>query len=468
MHAESGNKKRRSPLILRALSAYIEQEKLLFETSRPLLAVSGGRDSIALLSLFLHLNKWSIAVAHFNFLIRGEEAERDQRLVEQICKNEKLVLHIQRTEAKKWSKDHKCSLEEGCRVLRYDYFNALCEKYGYTEIVTAHHAEDQAETLLFHITRGCGIEGLRAMRPRNGNLVRPLLSFNREEIETWLSENKIAYVDDSSNRSDDFARNYIRHNVLPHLVEVNPKAVRHIYALSRYADQVYETLRDESETLFGLIKKKHPFVFDAQLPLIQAHKALALFWLRERLQYLQFSDTSIDTLQTLLAKGQTGKKVLAAHWVAYLERGKIVIAPRCNLPPSRIYADAYSNDENFIFNQEIIKQQLSQAELKCYVNRGKGTALFDFEKLHFPLTYRVWQKGDYIHPLGMPCGRKKVSDLLTDAHYPTHLRQQVRILVDAEGAILWIPHLRQSSVAALSLSTRRVLVVNYFPAENSF
>lgn len=460
--------KRQSPLLLRALNAYIEQEKLLLSTSRPLLAVSGGRDSMALLSLFLHLNKWPIAVAHFNFQLRGEESERDQRHVEQICKSANLPLHVQRTDAKKWSKEHKCSLEEGCRVLRYDYFNALCEKYGYTEVVTAHHAEDQAETLLFHLSRGCGLEGLRAMCPRNGKIVRPLLSLNRAELESWLSENQIAYVEDSSNASDDFARNYIRHNVLPSLVAVNSQTVRHIYALTRYADQVYETLRNESEALLGDIERSISFVFDATDPLIREHKGLASFWLRERLLYLNFSNHSVDTLQTLLSGGQTGKKVLAAHWVAYLERGKIVIAPRCNLPPSRIYADAYSSDENFIFNQEIIKQQLSQAELKCYVNRGKGTALFDFEKLHFPLTYRVWQKGDYIHPLGMPCGRKKVSDLLTDAHYPTHLRQQVRILVDAEGAILWIPHLRQSSVAALSLSTRRVLVVNYFPAENSF
>ena len=180
--------KRRSPYILRALSAYIEQEKLLSATSRPLLAVSGGRDSMALLSLFLHLYKWPISVAHFNFMLRGEESQRDQRHVEQICKSANLPLHIQCADAKKWSKEHKCSLEEGCRALRYEYFNALCDKYGYTEIVTAHHAEDQAETLLFHLSRGCGVEGLRGMRPRNGKIVRPLLSFNREELERLCAQ----------------------------------------------------------------------------------------------------------------------------------------------------------------------------------------------------------------------------------------------------------------------------------------
>lgn len=460
--------KRRSPYILRALSAYIEQEKLLSATSRPLLAVSGGRDSMALLSLFLHLYKWPISVAHFNFLLRGEESQRDQRHVEQICKSANLPLHIQCADAKKWSKEHKCSLEEGCRALRYEYFNALCDKYGYTEIVTAHHAEDQAETLLFHLSRGCGVEGLRGMRPRNGKIVRPLLSFNREELESWLSENQIAYVDDSSNASDDYARNYIRHNVLPDLVTVNQQAVRHIYALSRYADQVYETLRTESGTLFGSIERPIPFVFDISASKIREHYGLALFWFRERLQYLNFSNHSVDTLQTLLSRGQTGKKVLAPNWEAYLERGKIVIVPRCNLPVARIYPDSETSDANFIFKQEVIKQQLSLTELKSYANRGKSTALFDFEQVRFPLTYRVWEKGDFIYPLGMPNGRKKVSDVLTDAHYPTQLRQQVCVLVDATGSILWIPPLRQSSVAALSPSTRQILVVEYHRSENSF
>lgn len=460
--------KRRSPYILRALSAYIEQEKLLSATSRPLLAVSGGRDSMALLSLFLHLYKWPISVAHFNFMLRGEESQRDQRHVEQICKSANLPLHIQCADAKKWSKEHKCSLEEGCRALRYEYFNALCDKYGYTEIVTAHHAEDQAETLLFHLSRGCGVEGLRGMRPRNGKIVRPLLSFNREELERWLSENQIAYVDDSSNASDDYARNYIRHNVLPSLVAVNSQTVRHLYALTRYADQVYETLRNESEALLGDIERSISFVFDATDPLIREHKGLASFWLRERLLYLNFSNHSVDTLQTLLSGGQTGKKVLAPNWEAYLERGKLVIVPRRNLPAARIYPDHQSSDANFIFRQEHIEQQLSLTELKSYANRGKSTALFDFEQIRFPLCYRVWEHGDFIYPLGMPNGRKKVSDVLTDAHYPTQLRKQVCVLVDTTGAILWIPSLRQSSVAALSPSTRQVLVVEYHRSENSF
>lgn len=445
---------------LRRIATYIAQEQLLSDTSRPLLAISGGRDSMALLSIFLHLNRWSIAVAHFNFKLRGEESERDERHVAQICQTASLPLHIQREETKTWCALHKYSLEEGCRKLRYDFFNTLCETHGYTEIVTAHHAEDQAETILFHISRGCGLEGLRGMRPRNGKIIRPLLATTRRELETWLNQNSIRYVDDSSNETNDYTRNYIRHNVLPTFTKVNKQTIPHLYALGRHADEAYETLRTEAETLWGGIESATNTPFDTRSPMVQAHSGLARFWLRERLQYLQFSESAIDTLFHLLTKGQTGKRVLAKEWEAYIERGTLVIVPRETLPQTLYYPNPEAGDNTLQFRQELIKQALSNNELKQYANRGKNTALFDFNQVKFPLCYRPWNAGDFIQPLGMPRGqKKKVSDLLTDAHYPTHLRRQVCVLVDAHEEILWIPSIRQGAQAALLPTTQHVLVI---------
>ncbi len=442
------------------LAAYISQERLLSATSRPLLAVSGGRDSMALLSLFLHLNKWPIAVAHFNFQLRGEESERDENYVTQICKRAALPLYVEREDAKAWCEAHKCSLEVGCRKLRYDFFERICEIHGYTEIVTAHHAEDQAETLLFHLSRGCGLKGLVGMRPRNGKIVRPLLALPRYALESWLSEQKLGYVEDSSNVTDDYTRNFIRHNVLPALAKVNKQTVRHLCSLSNHAQEAYETLRTEAEAIWGKIETPTNVLFDAHSPQVEAHRGLANFWLRERLLYLQFNENNVDTLLKLLADGQTGKKVLTDTWEAYIDRGKLVIVPRSTILPSIFYPDPSASDAYLRYTQEVIKQEFTQIELKKYANRGKAVALFDLDLINFPLVYRPWRAGDTMQPLGMPVvQKKKISDLLTDAHYPTHLRREARILVDAHEQILWLPRIRQSSYAALSPTTRRVLVV---------
>ena len=446
--------------LLRQISTFIAQETLLSPASRPLLAVSGGRDSMALTSIFLRLNRWPLAIAHFNFQLRGEESERDHRYVEQFCRKAKITLHVRREDAETWCRIHKRSLEDGCRELRYDFFKSLCDQYGYTEIVTAHHADDQAETLLFHLSRGCGLEGIRGMRPRNGKVIRPLLPFPRRVLEAWLSTNAIEYVDDSSNETDDYTRNYIRHKVLPALSAVNRQTVQHLYALSRYADEAYVTLRTEAEAIWGEIESTQNSTFDPQSTAVVEHKRLATFWLRERLQYLQFSTSAIDTVFYLLTNGQTGKRLLAKNWEVFIERGKLNLVARTSIPDTLYYLDKESSDAHLRFSETIISESLNTIELKQYANKGKSIALFDADLINFPLCYRVWQAGDVMRPLGMPNGqKKKVSDILTDAHYPTSLRRSVRILVDSCGRILWIPSVRQSAEAALSSTTHHVLEI---------
>ncbi len=447
----------------RRVRAFIDREGLLSDASYPLLTVSGGRDSMMLLALFHKLGIWEFGVAHFNFQLRGEESLRDMEHVRIACQVRGISLHLQTVDTYKWCEEHKCSIQVGCRVLRYDFFEALSSTYGYTEIVTAHHAEDQAETVLFNLVRGGGLEGVRGMRPRNGKLIRPLLILRRSEIEAWLVENGVQYVEDSTNASDKYTRNAIRHHVIPPLETVNKQAVVHINTFANFAAEAYRSLQTEAEQLWGVIAITSPFVWDYAAENVRAHPGLATFWLRERLQFLHFSEEDIEIALYAFPSAQTGKKITTGEWDAVYDRGKLEVYRVKSVPPQEVYMSSETSNaqQSISFAEEVFHEALAWENRREFLQRGENCAVLDCEKVYFPLILRTWQAGDVFTPLGMLGKKKKVSDFLTDIHYPTHLRQRVQVLEDAQRRILWVVGLRLAEVAAVSKTTREIFVLTY-------
>ncbi len=451
----------RATEIIQRVLAFIREQELFTPTSRPLLAVSGGRDSMMLLALFHELNLWNFGVAHYNFQLRGAESERDMQYVQQICAQWQIPLHIATTDTKKWCRAHRISTQEGCRMLRYDFFRSLLESEHYTDIVTAHHAEDQVETILFRMLRGGGLKGLRGMLPRNGNLVRPLLFLPRKDIEFYLKERNIAYVDDSSNASDKYTRNFLRHNVLPLLREVNPQAIAHMSAIAQRAGEAYQTLYEESQKLYGDIEQLTPFRWQYDAPQVREHPSLARFWLREKLQRFQFTEDAIHFIINQFPKVQVGRYIASCNWIAFAEREELVVQKQESPKAVEEIPTPFSSTRHLQIVAETINKALTPSECKTFANRGSHIAVLDQEKVLFPLRLRAWKARDSFSPIGMKGKRKKVSDFLTDCHYPTALRRRVQVLVDTNDQILWIPTLRIAELAAISPTTRNVWVVNY-------
>ena len=184
-----------------------------------LLAVSGGIDSMVLLDLFYKL-RFDICVVHCNFQLRGKESKGDEMLVREICQDSYIPYFIESFDTTEFAKINKLSIQLAARKLRYDWFQEIIS-LGFDYVLTAHHLDDNVETFLINFTRGTGLEGLTGIPAQNGNIIRPLLPFSREEIENYALENKIQWREDSSNASDKYFRNKLRHNIVPTLKELN-------------------------------------------------------------------------------------------------------------------------------------------------------------------------------------------------------------------------------------------------------
>ena len=216
----------------------ILNNNLIKEGDRVGVALSGGSDSMALFCCLLNLKeklKIELVAIHVNHNLRGAEAKRDERFVVDFCKKNKIKCVVKSVNVLKSAKEQKHTIEQSARVLRYKAFSEVMEECNLDSVALAHHKNDQAETILMHIGRGCGINGLIGMRKKQENYIRPLLDIEKEEIEKYISDCHISFVEDSTNKSDEYKRNYVRHNLLKSFEEAYDGAVGNLVKLSNMA-----------------------------------------------------------------------------------------------------------------------------------------------------------------------------------------------------------------------------------------
>ncbi|KAA6337326.1 tRNA(Ile)-lysidine synthase, partial [termite gut metagenome] len=215
------------------VAQYIKQEELLLPAGKALVALSGGADSVALLRILLSLG-YDCEATHCNFCLRGEESDRDEAFVRELCRELHIPLHVTSFETSQYAKEKHVSIEMAARELRYNWFAEIKETSGASAIAVAHHKDDNAETLLLNLIRGTGINGLCGIRPKNGDIVRPLLCLSRDEITDYLRHIKQEYVTDSTNLQDEYTRNKIRRHILPLMREINPSIADSLVATGKY------------------------------------------------------------------------------------------------------------------------------------------------------------------------------------------------------------------------------------------
>ena len=411
-----------------------DNERLFPINARIIVALSGGADSVALLRI-LHTLGYDCEAAHCNFHLRGTESDRDEMFVRKLCKTMRTPLHTIDFATEQYAIEKKISIEMAARELRYQWFAEIKEKTKADVIAVAHHQDDSVETVLLNLIRGTGINGLLGIRPKNGDIVRPLLCISRKEITDYLQNAGQEYMTDSTNLQDEYTRNKIRLNLLPLMQEINPLVKEHIIDTSNYLNDVNRIYNK------GIEEGKQRVIEKGNIrivPLLKEPSPEALLF--EILYPLGFNAAQTKNILTML-EGQTGKQFISKDgWRVVKNRELLLI-------------DKKEKQENPPFC--LIKEEKEYTK-DFIIPREKHIACFDTDKLIGEINLRKWQTGDIFIPFGMK-GKKKVSDYLTDRKFSIIQKENQWVLCCGDK-IIWIVGERTDNRFRIDEKTKKVTV----------
>lgn len=432
--------------MLEKLNDHIFNNLPFLNGKKILLAVSGGIDSMVLVDLFSKLD-FKLGIAHCNFQLREEESNRDEEFVKTQSKKYTIKGHYKSFGTKNYSEEKKISIQQAARELRYNWFNELLEKEGYDYLLTAHHLDDSLETFLINFTRGTGIEGLTGIPEVNGNVIRPLLIFSRDEIENYAKENKIEWCEDSSNASDKYFRNKIRHHVIPILKELNPSLLESFENTIKNISGTNTLVKDALNTNFKVIatQKNSETYFDVEkLIQLENNKSYLYEWLKP----FGFSDW--QSIYELI-HSQSGKQIFSENYRLLKDRNQLILSE----------IGINNNHESFSINEKensIVKPINLSICNQSYISEPTKSCIFvNKEKLKFPLKIRKWQEGDYFYPSGMQ-GKKKVSKYFKDEKFSLIDKENTWLLC-SNNEVIWIINHRADQRFLANNNTQQILKI---------
>ena len=425
---------------------HIEQNFAQLKDKKLLLAVSGGVDSMVLLDLFYKL-RFDICIVHCNFQLRGKESDADEMLVRETCQDSYIPYFIESFDTLEFAKENKLSIQLAARKLRYDWFQEIIS-LGFDYVLTAHHLDDNVETFLINFTRGTGLEGLTGIPAQNGNIIRPLLPFSREEIENYALENKIQWREDSSNASDKYFRNKLRHNIVPTLKELNTGFLDSFQNTLHHLHQAESLVNDASKLVYEKVvevKENQLEIHLKSLLEFQNYKAYLYQWLKE------YGFSAWNDIYDLV-EAQSGKQVFSESHVLLKDREKLILSERKEVNKSEVF---------------IIESIESKVNIPLKLRFCKAVNIFetvsncifvDESKIKFPLTIRKWQEGDYFYPSGMN-GKKKLSKYFKDEKYSL-LDKKNQWLLCSEDQIIWVIGKRADNRFIASETTQQIIKID--------
>lgn len=445
-----------------SVGKYIEDNHLLKNGEKVLVGVSGGADSVALLRVLLALGYECVAV-HCNFHLRGVESDRDQLFVERLCEENGVRLIIRQYDTKGYASSHKCSIEMAARDLRYGDFETIRHEENCETVAVAHHRDDSVETVLLNLMRGTGIRGLLGMKPRNGNVIRPLLCQNRESIERWLSELNQTFVTDSTNLECDFTRNKIRLQLLPLMREVNPSADVAIDSTAGRLREVFCVYADvmEKEISQCRISDENGVSHISIAKLRSSVSPQSVLF--EILSPYGFTESQIhDVMESL--EESSGRQFLTSSAILLKDREELLLKPCCNCEcekrqDCRIEIPFKDGSIQKMPDGRSMKLELLDAATTEIV-KDCSVAMLDAAKLSGSLILRHWHEGDSFVPFGMK-GRKLVSDYMTDAKMNLFQKQNQMLLCN-ENDIVWVVGRRTDDRYRVTEKSAKILKITIF------
>ena len=460
-----------------------------------IVALSGGADSVSLLFVLKHLERElgiSVEAAHCNFHLRGAESVRDEEFCKQLCERLSVPLHLIHFDTQAYADLHRVSIEMAARDLRYGYFENLRRDIEAQDICVAHHRDDSVETVLLNLVRGTGLRGLRGIQPRNGNIIRPLLSLSREDIVQYLDALGESYVTDSTNLHNDVKRNKIRLDVMPLLRELNPSVSQSIFesslrvgeALKVFDEAMKQSIADVTTPPRGCTCPKctnQPVRKCTNQPLLvqqsllhqqrctlQANHPLTIsidrlkqqpspeYTLHEILSPRGFTSAQIDQIYGSLDTCSAGKIIASdSHELAF-DRGSLLVLPRTNVVDA-VRSMRIPETGMYVFSDSLkIKVAAEDCGDDYVPSRAADCVCLDASNIKFPLTLRHIEQGDRFVPFGMN-GMKLVSDYLTDRKKTVFEKRAQLVVTDAQQRIVWLVGERTDNRFRITPHTQQAL-----------
>ena len=414
-----------------------------------LVGLSGGADSVALLSILVELG-YRCEACHCNFGLRGEESLRDRCFAADTA--ERLGVPFRETafDTLAYAAENKLSVEMACRELRYAWFEQQRREAGAAYVAVAHHRDDSVETLLLNLIRGTGLTGLTGIQPVNGTVIRPLLSLSRADIESYLADRRLGFVIDSTNRETLYTRNKIRLQLLPLLREINPSVSDTLARMSTQLREVEEIYREAVARYRRQLLRREDDGLHIDLAALRG-LAGARTLLFELIRDYGFLSSQLDDIWAAI-DAPSGKFFDAPLYRLLKDRNEFVLYPR------REESREYYIEKGVSRVEVPVCLTFAEYDADGYeIPRSSDTACFDADALPFPLRVRQWREGDRFKPFGMN-GHRKLSDYFTDHKYTLSRKQNTWLLCSSEE-IVWIIGERASDNYKISSDTRRVLEI---------
>lgn len=427
---------------------FIHVNGLYRSDERVLLALSGGVDSMVLAHLLQQATQ-PFGIAHCNFQLRGKESDGDEAFVRLLGETWDVPVHVERFDTEQYASDHGCSIQMAARDLRYAWFETIRAAHGFDRIATAHNLNDSVETVLLNFTRGTGLNGLGGIAIQNGAIVRPLLFATRPEIAEYAKSNQIQWREDRSNSTDDYARNLIRHQIVPKLEALNP-------AFLNTGERSLHRLRDTASNLQFLSE----LYFGKNIQSIDKERIMAFpapkQMLYELLKPFGFSDEQARQMIETLSK--TGQEWQSPDGFRVLNDRDVFMITGERQKPSglvQVYEDdlmvSLPENKRLVFMPAIPEGPFPD---------GHDGVLLDAEKLQYPLRVRSWLPGDQFQPFGMGGKHQKLQDFFTNLKLSQLDKERVLILENGDGAIIWIIGYRFDERFKIEPNTHKALKIN--------
>ncbi|MCB9055747.1 MAG: tRNA lysidine(34) synthetase TilS [Chitinophagales bacterium] len=441
--------------LLQQFIDHIKEQRLFNATDELLLAVSGGVDSVVLCELCQQAG-YQFSIVHCNFKLRGEESDRDEKFVKELGEKYGVEVKVKRFDTEQYANEKRLSIQEAARNLRYQWFEELINQptdQPINHLLTAHHADDNIETLLMHFFRGTGLHGLTGIPMKNDFIRRPLLSFSKEELLAFAKEHQLEYVEDSSNESSKYTRNFFRNELLPAISKVYPQVKQNLQDnIDRFTEieKLYQLTT--SQLLSKLCRSKENEIHVPVKQLMGYNNRALIYALISK---YGFSEKQVDEIEKL-SQSDTGKYITSPDdQYRIIKHRHWFIISRTNTQLSQnIIIEV--NDKKIDFEEGTLKFETT---LNQQPQTSSQVACLDKKNIQYPLLLRKWKTGDYFYPLGMR-KKKKLARFFIDNKLSKTEKENAWVL-EADKRIIWVIGQRIDDRFKLTDQTKEILEVSF-------
>jgi len=444
------------------IQEHITERSILSQNEKILVAVSGGIDSVVLFHALFSLKEklqYSLAIAHYNFCLRGKESDEDEVFVKTIAEKYNIPFFAERENL---LINSSASIQERARELRYNFFQQIANKFSYTKIATGHNENDNVETVLFNFFRGSGVRGLSGIPIQRENIIRPLLICSRKEIEDYANENQLSFRTDSSNEKNIYSRNVIRNVIIPEVEEtINANVRQTLERTSLLFSDLENYLQYELKKLSKLIivsNNDNESIISLPILLSQPKFLQEYFFYNFLSELLQkeISHSLIDNV-TKFCKNETGSTLSIGENISLLKNRDHLIFSK-SITESNEFCYSIELNKHYDFRVFMFRTEVMN-EKNVSLSQTSAIEFIDADLLNEELCLRNWSVGDYFYPLGMN-GKKKVSDFFIDEKVSRFEKYSIPIL-ETNGKIIWICGKRIDNRFKITEKTKRIAKLEF-------